>query len=202
MEDLLRFAALAPFRDRRAGNLSGGMKQKLALACTLVHRPRLLFLDEPTVGVDPVARREFWRMLKSLRDQGISLLVSTPYMDEAALCDRLILLHRGRILAEGSPADLVAAYPYRLYRVEGRGKALHYPADRPPPGGFDLLYPAAGSLHAAALPGAVRDASPPQLLGRLRAAIPEAESIQPIRPSVEDAFFALLSGADPAEPIP
>jgi ABC-type multidrug transport system ATPase subunit len=199
-EHLLRFASLAPFRDRRAGNLSGGMKQKLALACTLIHRPRLLFLDEPTVGVDPVARRDFWRMLKSLRDQGISLLVSTPYMDEAALCDRLILLHHGRILAEGAPAELVAAYPYRLYRVEGREKALHFPADRAPPEGFALLYPAAGSLHAAARPDAASDASPPHLLARLRAAVPEAESLHPVQASVEDAFFALLSDAGHGDP--
>jgi ABC-type multidrug transport system ATPase subunit len=200
MEDLLRFAALGPFRDRRAGNLSGGMKQKLALACTLIHQPRLLLLDEPTVGVDPVARRDFWRMLKALRDQGISLLVSTPYMDEAALCDRLILLHQGRILAEGAPADLVAAYPYRLFRVEGRGKTLHYPADRPPPPGFALLYPAAGSLHAAARPEAVRDGSPGGLFPSLRAAVPEAETLHPIQASVEDVFFALLSGAPGAAP--
>ena len=88
---LLAFAALGPFRDRRARDLSGGMKQKLALACTLIHKPRLLLLDEPTVGVDPVARRDFWTLLRALKDEGITLLVSTPYMDEAALCDRLLV---------------------------------------------------------------------------------------------------------------
>src|SRR4051812_36299229 len=87
MRELLAFAGLAEFTGRRAGQLSGGMKQKLALACTLVHRPRLLLLDEPTVGVDPVARRDFWTMLKALRRDGVTLMVSTPYMDEAALCD-------------------------------------------------------------------------------------------------------------------
>src|SRR5690606_26207447 len=115
---LLAFAGLEAFRKRRAGLLSGGMKQKLALACTLVHHPKLLLLDEPTVGVDPVARREFWILLKSLRDSGITLVVSTPYMDEAALCDALALLRDGSILAQGPPSRFLAAYPYRLYRVE------------------------------------------------------------------------------------
>jgi ABC-2 type transport system ATP-binding protein len=109
MRELLAFAGLAPFTGRRAGQLSGGMKQKLALACTLIHRPRLLLLDEPTVGVDPVARRDFWSMLKALRKEGVSLMVSTPYMDEAALCDAVMLLHEGSILAQGSPAGLLKA---------------------------------------------------------------------------------------------
>lgn len=196
MDSLLAFAALGPFRGRRAGDLSGGMKQKLALACTLIHRPRLLFLDEPTVGVDPVARRDFWTLLKALRKDGISLVVSTPYMDEAALCDRLILLHQGRILAEGSPAGLLEAYPYRLFAVDGKGRTLHYPADRKPPAGFALLYPSAGALHAAAFPGALADAGADagaDVLERIRAAVPEADSIRPTRPSVEDLFFALLA---------
>lgn len=191
MDSLLDFAALEPFRSRRAGNLSGGMKQKLALACTLIHKPRLLFLDEPTVGVDPVARRDFWILLKALRQEGISLLVSTPYMDEAALCDRLILLHQGRILAEGSPADLLAAYPYRLYRVDGQGRTLHYPADKPAPEGFALLYPSAGALHAAARPEAPTD--PAALLHTIQARVPEAYSLAPVPPAIEDVLFALLS---------
>lgn len=220
MDSLLKFAALTDFRNRRAGNLSGGMKQKLALACTLIHRPRLLFLDEPTVGVDPVARRDFWTLLKSLRQEGIALMVSTPYMDEAALCDRLILLHEGRILAEGSPADLLKAYPYRLFRVDGKGRTLHYPADKPAPEGFALLYPSAGALHAAGLPGGHRDGLPgghrsgyqsghgdrhrnqlgdqpedlSEALASIRKRVPEADTIHPIQPSVEDVFFALLSG--------
>lgn len=203
MDRLLDFAALKQFGDRRAGALSGGMKQKLALACTLIHQPRLLLLDEPTVGVDPVARRDFWVLLKSLREQGYSLLVSTPYMDEAALCDRLLLLHQGRILAQGSPAGLLEAYPYRLFRVDRREGTLHYPADMPPPEGFALVYPSAGALHAAApaaasargtaaAPGTAL-ADPDALLRSLRAKVPGAEIIRPIAPSVEDAFFALLS---------
>lgn len=209
MGRLLHFAGLEPFRGRRAGNLSGGMKQKLALSCTLIHQPRLLLLDEPTVGVDPVARRDFWIMLKALRGEGYTLLVSTPYMDEAALCDRLILLHQGRILAEGTPAELLAVYPYRLFRIDGREGTLHFPADRDPPEGVALMYPSAGALHAAASagPGPAGAANDPaaagmeDMLRRIRAAVPGAETIRPIRPTVEDVFFALLSSApSPAAP--
>jgi ABC-type multidrug transport system ATPase subunit len=193
MRELLDFAGLAPFQARRAGQLSGGMKQKLALACTLVHRPRLLLLDEPTVGVDPVARRDFWTMLKSLRAEGITLMVSTPYMDEAALCDEVLLLHEGSILAQGTPAALLRAYPYRLYRIDAdpaaRVPTLTYPGDRPPPPGFALIYPAGGSLHAAEQPGQTGDP-----LSRIRQNVPHAGTAEPIPPALEDYFFALLSG--------
>ncbi len=197
MRDLLAFAGLAPFTGRRAGQLSGGMKQKLALACTLIHRPRLLLLDEPTVGVDPVARRDFWTMLKALRKEGVSLMVSTPYMDEAALCDAVMLLHEGSILAQGSPAELLKAYPYRLYRVDAdpaaRVPTLTYPGDRQPPPGFALIYPSGGSLHAAEAAGQSGDP-----LARIRESVPHAGSAKPIPPTLEDCFFALLSGHAPA----
>jgi len=118
-ERLLAFSRLAPFRERRAGQLSGGMKQKLALSCTLIHRPRILVLDEPTTGVDPVSREEFWGILRGLADDGLALLVSTPYMDEAALCDRVVLMQAGRILAAGSPAELSAGYARSLLELSG-----------------------------------------------------------------------------------
>ncbi len=104
--ELLGAARLEPFGKRLAGNLSGGMKQKLALACTLVHAPELLVLDEPTTGVDPVSRRDFWRILYGLLGRGVTILVSTPYMDEAERCGRLALMDRGRVLVEGTPAEL------------------------------------------------------------------------------------------------
>ena len=91
------YVQIEPFKDRRAGKLSGGMKQKLALCCALIHKPKVLFLDEPTTGVDPVSRKEFWEMLKRLQQKGITILVSTPYMDEAALCDRIALIQDGKI---------------------------------------------------------------------------------------------------------
>ena len=101
------YSQIEPFKGRRAGKLSGGMKQKLALSCALVHAPRVLFLDEPTTGVDAVSRGEFWEMLRSLKARGISILVSTPYMDEAGLCDRVALIDKGRILGVDTPASIV-----------------------------------------------------------------------------------------------
>lgn len=115
--DLYRFSRLGEFKSRRAGALSGGMKQKLALICTLVHTPDVLILDEPTFGVDPVSRKEFWDILKDLRDDGLALLVSTAYMDEARLCDRLALMHKGRFVATGTPDDVVGAFEHRLLEV-------------------------------------------------------------------------------------
>jgi ABC-2 type transport system ATP-binding protein len=204
-DHLLEFAGLKSFTGRRAGLLSGGMKQKLALACTLIHHPKLLLLDEPTVGVDPVARRDFWKMLKSLRAEGITMVVSTPYMDEAALCDQLILLHEGALLAQGTPDQLLSQYPYRLYRIDGAeasgangSSTLTYPGDRPPPPGFELIYPSGGALHAAEAkpkPGAGSGASPfGDPLTRIRTAVPNAASAIPIEASLEDYFFALLLG--------
>lgn len=112
------YQQIEPFKDRRAGKLSGGMKQKLALSCALIHRPSVLFLDEPTTGVDPVSRKEFWGMLKKLKTQGITIIVSTPYMDEASLCDRIALIQNGEFLTIDTPAGIVAGYPNKLLAVE------------------------------------------------------------------------------------
>jgi ABC-type multidrug transport system ATPase subunit len=111
------YIQIEPFKKRRAGQLSGGMKQKLALSCALIHRPRILFLDEPTTGVDAVSRKEFWEMLANLQKQGISIMVSTPYMDEASLCDRIALMQEGRVLSIDSPNKITAAFPYTLWNV-------------------------------------------------------------------------------------
>ncbi|MEQ9405610.1 MAG: ABC transporter ATP-binding protein [Cyclobacteriaceae bacterium] len=111
------YVQIEPFKNRRAGKLSGGMKQKLALCCSLIHKPKVLFLDEPTTGVDPVSRREFWEMLKRLQKKGITILVSTPYMDEAALCDRIALIQDGKILEVDTPEEMVNHYPKILYNV-------------------------------------------------------------------------------------
>jgi ABC-type multidrug transport system ATPase subunit len=120
--DLIKdiYIQIEPFKDRRAGKLSGGMKQKLALCCALVHKPSVLFLDEPTTGVDPVSRKEFWEMLKRLREQEITILVSTPYMDEATLCDRIALIEKGKILSIDTPAGIIAAYPDDLFAVKAK----------------------------------------------------------------------------------
>lgn len=116
IEDI--YKQIAPFSKRRAGQLSGGMKQKLALCCALIHKPSVLFLDEPTTGVDPVSRKEFWEMLKRLKAQGITIVVATPYMDEAMLCDRIALVQGGKVLSIETPENISAAYPDRLYAVK------------------------------------------------------------------------------------
>ncbi len=109
---------LEPFSNRKAADLSGGMKQKLALCCALVHKPNVLFLDEPTTGVDPVSRREFWQMLNQIKELGISILVSTPYMDEAILCDRVSLIQNGKILQTDTPQSVIGSFPRKLYSVK------------------------------------------------------------------------------------
>ena len=118
--DLIRdiYIQIEPFKDRKAGALSGGMKQKLALCCALIHKPKVLFLDEPTTGVDPVSRKEFWEMLQRLKKQGITIVVATPYMDEAALCDRIALMQHGKILSIETPATISNAYPDLLFEVK------------------------------------------------------------------------------------
>jgi len=113
---------LAPFANRRAGALSGGMKQKLALCCALVHAPDLLVLDEPTTGVDAVSRNEFWDLLARLRSDGLSIIVSTPYMDEASRCDRIALMQAGRMRHIDTPAAIAASYPRPLFAVRGRDR--------------------------------------------------------------------------------
>ena len=110
---------IKPFNDRRAGKLSGGMKQKLALCCALIHKPDVLFLDEPTTGVDAVSRREFWDMLKSLKKQGITILVSTPYMDEALLCEKIALIQKGKIMDIDTPENIMNRFPKKIYAVKG-----------------------------------------------------------------------------------
>ncbi|MFO7617631.1 MAG: ABC transporter ATP-binding protein [Bacteroidales bacterium] len=140
--DLIReiYSSLEPFRNRRAGKLSGGMKQKLALACALVHRPGLLILDEPTTGVDAVSRKEFWDHLAKLKSEGMTILVSTPYMDEAQRCDRLALIQKGEFLDVGSPAQIRRGFVGELYSLQcsDRYKALRLLRE----------YDSIGSVHA------------------------------------------------------
>ena len=114
------YRQIEPFRKRRAGKLSGGMKQKLALSCALIHRPNVLFLDEPTTGVDAVSRREFWDMLSQLKTQGITILVSTPYMDEASRCDRIALCNEGHILGVNTPQNFVHDFNEMLYGIRAK----------------------------------------------------------------------------------
>lgn len=118
--DLIKdiYQQIEPFKERKAGQLSGGMKQKLALSCALIHKPTVLFLDEPTTGVDPVSRKEFWEMLEKLKEQGIAIIVSTPYMDEAALCDRIAFIQNGQFLEINTPQNIVAQFKDKLWTAE------------------------------------------------------------------------------------
>ena len=121
---LLERVALAEFRDRQADRLSGGMRQKLALACSLMHSPDILVLDEPTTGVDPVTRREFWRLLADLVAEGLTLVIATPYLDEAERCSRVVLMHQGRVLADAPPAELRALLPGVIVEVAAQPRTL------------------------------------------------------------------------------
>lgn len=112
------YVQIEPFKDRRAGKLSGGMKQKLALCCALIHRPEVLFLDEPTTGVDTVSRKEFWDMLKRLKSQGITILVSTPYMDEATLCEKIALIQDGKIMSIDTPSGITTHFGHELFAIK------------------------------------------------------------------------------------
>ncbi|MEW9034020.1 MAG: ABC transporter ATP-binding protein, partial [Planifilum fimeticola] len=115
--DLLRRAELLPFEGRLAGNLSGGMKRKLAIVAAALHRPSCLILDEPTHGVDPMARREIWALVEELAREGTRVVVSTQYLDEVARCDEVLFLHRGRLLVQGSPEELIRRFPHRVFRI-------------------------------------------------------------------------------------
>ncbi|MEA3325791.1 MAG: ABC transporter ATP-binding protein [Chloroflexota bacterium] len=120
IEKMLAFTNLADFTDRRARNLSGGMKKKLVLACSLIHNPRILILDEPSTGVDPVSRRELWRMLSEVVDQGVTVVVSTPYMDEADRCSEITILFEGKVIAQGQPAQLKQSLPFDMIEVKSK----------------------------------------------------------------------------------
>jgi ABC-type multidrug transport system ATPase subunit len=124
--DLIKdiYVQIEPFKTRRAGQLSGGMKQKLALCCALIHRPTVLFLDEPTTGVDAVSRKEFWEMLKRLKNEGITIVVSTPYMDEASLCEKIALIQSGQILSVDTPENIIVQYPKKLYAIKADKMSL------------------------------------------------------------------------------
>ncbi|HEX9484631.1 MAG TPA: ABC transporter ATP-binding protein [Gemmatimonadaceae bacterium] len=187
------YRQLEPFRDRRADALSGGMKQKLALSCALVHRPELLFLDEPTTGVDAVSRREFWDQLAVLKSSGLPILVSTPYMDEALRCDRIALIHNGRLLGVDTPAAIGKRFTRPLVRITGKdrygmlcalrehehtasvnlfGDSLHYTDSRPDLSGDGIAHDVKSFLESRRFSDA---------------------HVEPIEPGIEDSFMSLMA---------
>jgi ABC-2 type transport system ATP-binding protein len=180
---------LERFAGRRAGALSGGMKQKLALCCALVHRPEILFLDEPTTGVDAVSRKEFWDLLARLRDEGLPIVVSTPYMDEAIRCDRVSLIQGGRLLVTERPAEIGRGYPRPLFAVRGPNILGLLGALRKFPHAA-AVWPFGEALHYTD----TRADAPPELITReltqhVQAAGLTEVSLAPIRASIEDAFM-------------
>jgi ABC-2 type transport system ATP-binding protein len=202
-ERLLEMTQLAPFRKRLADRLSGGMKQKLALACTLVHEPALVLLDEPTTGVDPVSRREFWKLLAEFLSQGITIVMTTPYLDEAERCARVALLHEGRLLAIDTPAALRASLPGRLVEVIARPLPVALSALSSAPAVADVQ--AFGERVHVRLVGAAA-ASAEGAVARARSALEaagsEIVSIRSVSPSLEDVFIDRITspGPEPAEP--
>lgn len=187
------YSQIEPFRKRRAGKLSGGMKQKLALSCALVHKPTVLFLDEPTTGVDAVSRREFWNMLEKIRRSGVTIFVSTPYMDEASLCDRVALIMDGKIIDTGTPEQIAKKYPYRLYAVKGEPMYPLLKHLRTLDGVKDCF--SFGAVHHVAVAGEAPDAK--TILKEIRAAGFKDCEAREILPDIEDCFMQLASGNSP-----
>jgi ABC-2 type transport system ATP-binding protein len=188
-DTLLGLTQLTPFRDRLADRLSGGMKQKLALACTLVHEPDLIVLDEPTTGVDPVSRREFWKLLSEFLSRGITIVMSTPYLDEAERCARVALLHEGRTLAVDHPAGLRRVISGRIVEVMAPARAGATAAIVALPGVSDVQV-FGERLHVTIEDPA--DAAVAELTGRIQAVLPGA-SVRAVPPSLEDVFIATLA---------
>ncbi len=140
------YKQIEPFKKRKAGQLSGGMKQKLALCCALIHKPKILILDEPTTGVDAVSRREFWNMLSHIKKQGISILVSTPYMDEAARCDRIALVQEGKIIALDTPKAIIKDFTFPIFGIKGENN-YHLIEQLKQMPGLRSLYPSGEYAH-------------------------------------------------------
>jgi len=187
IEELYEFSTLGPFKERRAGALSGGMKQKLALSCMLVHQPSVIVLDEPTFGVDPVSRNDFWEILKTLAGRGTTILVSTAYMDEALLCDRVALVYRGRLLATDEPTALRKSYPQKLYLAASDVPHIAYEAlERSALCSECQLF--GDGVHFTLAEGAAEEAA----ANALRQANAEFSGIRPIEPGLEDLFLKLM----------
>ena len=184
---LLERVALAEFRDRQADRLSGGMRQKLALACSLMHSPDILVLDEPTTGVDPVTRREFWRLLADLVAEGLTLVIATPYLDEAERCSRVVLMHQGRMLADAPPAELRALLPGVIVEVAAQPRTLVAGALARVQGVVDVR-PFAARFHVrlSAAEGAVD-----LLRQALESAGVTVEEVRVIPAGLEDTFLHL-----------
>lgn len=191
--DLIKdiYQQIEPFNNRRAGKLSGGMKQKLALCCALIHKPEVLFLDEPTTGVDAVSRKEFWEMLQQLKKQGITIVVSTPYMDEAVLCERIALMQAGKIMAIEQPDTIISRFPDPLYAIKAKniyGLLTELRKRKE----ISSCYPFGEYIHITLN----APASPEELEQALVRSGQEEVEIKKIRPTIEDSFIQLMNRAN------
>lgn len=190
--DLIKeiYIQIEPFKDRRAGKLSGGMKQKLALCCALIHRPSVLFLDEPTTGVDVVSRKEFWEMLKRLKEQGITILVSTPYMDEASLCERIALIQDGEIMSIDTPDNITKQFPDKLFAIRSDDMSKLLKDLR-----HDTLikssYSFGDSIHITFID--VDELTISELQNKLNQLEHKSIEIEIISPTIEDCFIRLMN---------
>ncbi len=184
IEDI--YKQIEPFKDRKAGKLSGGMKQKLALCCALVHKPKVLFLDEPTTGVDAVSRKEFWSMLKRLKLTGLTIMVSTPYMDEASLCEEIALIDEGKILSVNTPGEIVNGFPKELFAIKAPAmyQLLHELRENPLVDTVNSF----GEYHHVTFS---KDGSADLLLNSFGR--DKQVEIKSVRPTIEDCFINLMS---------
>ncbi|MBI5403138.1 MAG: ABC transporter ATP-binding protein [Ignavibacteriae bacterium] len=188
--DLIKdiYILLEPFKKRKAGKLSGGMKQKLALCCALIHKPDVLFLDEPTTGVDPVSRNEFWEMLRKLKEQGITILVSTPYMDEASLCDRVALMQKGKTLSIDTPENIISRFKKPLFAISSENQyslmqnLLAYE-------NRDTIYPFGDFLHYT---DKRENVSTDEIMKYIESLNCKKITVKSIKPNIEDCFMALM----------
>lgn len=187
--DLIKeiYVQIEPFKNRRAGALSGGMKQKLALCCALIHEPTVLFLDEPTTGVDAVSRKEFWEMLKGLKQRGITILVSTPYMDEASLCDRVALMQNGHVMSIDSPQGIIASFHKPLYAAK-TGRMLDMQRELLQQSYVEDCYLCGEYSHVVTKP----EVTAQQLHDFLQEQGHQQIDVKPVEANIEDCFMDLM----------
>jgi ABC-type multidrug transport system ATPase subunit len=188
IEDI--YKQIEPFKTRPAGKLSGGMKQKLALCCALIHKPAVLFLDEPTTGVDAVSRKEFWEMLRRIKAQGITIFVSTPYMDEASLCDRVGLMQGGNILSIDTPENIIRKFPHRLLAVRS-AETFRLIGDLRECDKINTVYPFGDFLH---ITPKYPDCDISELKDYLEKKAHQHIKISEISANIEDCFMDLMVG--------
>lgn len=182
------FKQLAPFKNRKAGKLSGGMKQKLALSCALIHQPELLLLDEPTRGVDPISRKEFWTILTAIKEAGITTILSTSYMDEATMCDSIGLFSDGRFLTSGTPSDIITTYPYNVVSISSKDLYSSLTTARLWEGSR-ICYTFGDNIHCVLRQGYSQN----ELAAYMNDKLNLQCSTKQIKPCIEDCFMILMN---------